>query len=189
MSTHRISGGLLLCVAIAVLSATPALWCGEGTLYSSDPEVLDSGGGTATSANYVTKVSIAQGAVGKSESVGSISYLGFISAGGGCNAGTPSERASAAGSFALFRGYPNPFRGRTIIRYATPPGGVLVDLSIYNVRGQKVRTLTRGVETAGNHQACWDGSDGEGRQVASGIYYCVMKASDFTSREPIVLLR
>jgi hypothetical protein len=101
----------------------------------------------------------------------------------------PWERASAAAGFVLYRGYPNPFSGWTIIHYGVPAGGVLADLSIYNVRGQKVRSLIRGVESAGNHQAIWDGTDGDGRQVASGIYYCVMKATDFSEQQPMVLLR
>jgi flagellar hook assembly protein FlgD len=75
------------------------------------------------------------------------------------------------------------------VSYAVSNGGLPVRLSVFNVRGQMVRTLVSGVKPAGTHEAYWDGKDGGGRVVASGIYYCVLKVGDFSGQEAMVLLR
>ena len=94
-----------------------------------------------------------------------------------------------AGGLMLYRGYPNPFSSQTTIYFTIPAGELLVDLSIYDIRGRKVRTLVHKVKSAGNHKACWDGRDGDRRTVASGVYYCVMEAGGFRGRVAVVLVR
>ncbi|RKY86276.1 hypothetical protein DRP98_00890 [candidate division KSB1 bacterium] len=77
--------------------------------------------------------------------------------------------------------YPNPF-GRgfgqeasgseiTTIRFELPERQDVV-VTIYNILGQKVRTLFRGILAAGSHTLIWDGSDETGEVVPSGIYFC-----------------
>lgn len=65
---------------------------------------------------------------------------------------------------------PNPFNPRTTISYVVPDGGARrVDLRVFDLRGRLVRVLpTR--SDPGTHAAVWDGRDGGGRQVSSGIY-------------------
>jgi len=66
--------------------------------------------------------------------------------------------------------YPNPFMGETSIRYhldkACP-----VNLKVYNLRGQLVRTLYTGTQGKGEQHLAWEGCDDRGRPVASGIYF------------------
>lgn len=66
--------------------------------------------------------------------------------------------------------YPNPFNPMTVIKFATPAAGN-VELTVFDIRGQKVRTLVSEEMTAGNHEVTWMGRDDSGRQVASGAYF------------------
>jgi N-acetylmuramoyl-L-alanine amidase len=79
------------------------------------------------------------------------------------------------GEFRLFQNYPNPFNPITTISYRIP-SHVLVDLSVYNVRGQRVKTLFRESQKAGLHMLTWDGKNAQGEPVASGIYFCHLRA-------------
>ena len=56
-----------------------------------------------------------------------------------------------------------------------------VALNIYNLRGQKVKTLINESKTAGVHTTSWDGTDDAGKPVASGVYYLRLQSN--TTRE------
>jgi len=66
--------------------------------------------------------------------------------------------------------YPNPFNQETTISYSIPKSGKTT-LTIYNTKGQIVRTLTNSNLKAGSYQAVWNGKDRNGNAVANGIYY------------------
>ena len=71
--------------------------------------------------------------------------------------------------FALHQNYPNPFNPTTEIRYDLPEYSHVI-ISIFNIRGQKVRILTNRPIIAGYHSVIWDGKDEYGNEVGSGIY-------------------
>ncbi len=95
---------------------------------------------------------------------------------------------------ALFRSYPNPTTGRTVISYDLParrsgdPASWKVEISIYNVAGQRVAKLVDRTMPAGSHQVAWDGRV-NGRRLPSGVYFCRMRAGDVERSFRIVLLR
>ncbi len=91
-------------------------------------------------------------------------------------------------SFSLLQNHPNPFNPRTIIEYALPRDA-RVNLVIYNVLGQKVKTLVDGFQTAGFQSAEWDGTDERGNVSASGIYFFKLKAGDFSQTRKMVMLK
>ncbi len=70
----------------------------------------------------------------------------------------------------LVGNHPNPFNPMTVIRFALPTTQD-VELSVFDVRGQRVRTLVHGTMPAGHHEVTWQGRDEGGRQVASGTYF------------------
>ncbi|HPS39986.1 MAG TPA: C25 family cysteine peptidase [Candidatus Cloacimonadota bacterium] len=72
--------------------------------------------------------------------------------------------------------YPNPIRSTTIFAYGVPRDGE-VELTIYNQRGQKVRTIQDGNLVKGYYRSSWDLSDSSGRLVSSGIYLCRLRSS------------
>lgn len=90
--------------------------------------------------------------------------------------------------FSLFQNYPNPFNPETTIRYQLPKTAKVV-LEIYNVLGQKVRTLVDEEKTAGYYKVVWDGRSNTGVPVSSGVYFCRLKAADFTAVKKAVILR
>ncbi len=89
----------------------------------------------------------------------------------------------------LERNYPNPFNAGTRIGYELPEAGD-VTVSIVNVRGEVVRTLFHGRQGPGRHTLLWDGRDGAGRLVASGVYlYRLVVAGGKTITRKLMLLR
>jgi len=78
--------------------------------------------------------------------------------------------------FALSQNYPNPFNPSTSIKYSVPVDAN-VTLTIYNLLGQVVTTLVNEDVSAGNYSTVWNGADGNGFQVSSGIYFYEMKAN------------
>ncbi len=65
--------------------------------------------------------------------------------------------------------FPNPFNPSTTLSYNLPKDGN-ASLVIYNLKGQKVKTLLNGKQTKGNHEFTWKGTDDNGNTVGSGIY-------------------
>ena len=78
--------------------------------------------------------------------------------------------------FSLSQNYPNPFNPTTTIQFeimnsANSTGGENIDLVIYNILGQRVKTLLSGFYSPGQYTAVWDGTDDYGSKQASGVYF------------------
>lgn len=79
--------------------------------------------------------------------------------------------------FSLGAARPNPFKQITTISYQIIKTGT-ANLKVYNVLGQEVRVLADGEHRAGRHQVSWDGRDGKGRKVSSGVYFYRLEAGE-----------
>ena len=90
--------------------------------------------------------------------------------------------------FALAPAFPNPFNGSTQITYALA-ADASVELRVYNALGQAVRTLLRQHRAAGTHQIHWDGTDDQGRALASGTYLLIMRTGAVRQATKMLLLR
>ena len=97
----------------------------------------------------------------------------------------------APSDFVLAQNVPNPFNAFTTIPFEVPSSakGFPVELTIYDMAGQKVQTLLRGEVSAGQTTVTWNGRDSFGRPVASGIYFYRLEARDLTDTRRMVLLR
>jgi flagellar hook assembly protein FlgD len=84
--------------------------------------------------------------------------------------------------------YPNPFNASTSIKY-TLPENAHVEIAIYNIQGQLVRTLSKGEESSGTHLAIWDGKDNIGKQLPSGIYFYKLSIGGEFKIKKMVLMR
>jgi len=89
---------------------------------------------------------------------------------------------------ALEQAAPNPFSGRTVLRYSLAKSGP-VSLAIYGITGQKVRTLVSENASAGTHEVAWDGRDAFGKAVGAGVYFARFAAEKVHSTERITVLR
>jgi hypothetical protein len=91
-------------------------------------------------------------------------------------------------TFHLFQNYPNPFNTSTVINYELKED-CHVELSIYNLSGQKERILENLVRSKGLHSVIWDGKDNNGKEVASGIYFYQLIAGDYKDTRKLVLIK
>jgi len=90
-------------------------------------------------------------------------------------------------SVCLAQNVPNPFNPETVIQYGLPREGD-VDLTIFNVRGQRVRRLAEGRMPAGFHSVTWDGRDGNGQTVAAGVYFCRLRVGEVAETRRMTLI-
>jgi hypothetical protein len=112
----------------------------------------------------------------RSFSVDLSDYLSAIN-----GAGIPDE-------FALYNNYPNPFNPITNIKYDIPEVAD-VRLEIYNIAGQRIRTLVQGQHEPGRYKVQWAAKNDYGRPVASGMYIYRIRAGDFVSVKKLVLMK
>ena len=88
----------------------------------------------------------------------------------------------------LSQNYPNPFNPMTTIEYSLPEQSQ-VKFEVFNVLGQRVKTLADIVQPAGRHRIVWDGKDDQGKDVASGIYFYRLEAGEFSESRRMVILK
>jgi len=91
-------------------------------------------------------------------------------------------------TFALEQNYPNPFNPETQIQYQLPKDSD-VTLRIFNMMGQKVRTLVNETKQAGSYTIKWDGRNNSGQKVATGVYIYLIKAGSFTQSKRMTLIK
>ncbi len=92
--------------------------------------------------------------------------------------------------FSLSANFPNPFNPNTTIQYSLPAGEHRVNLDIYDITGQCIKTLIRNQSLgAGYYQIRWDGTDNAGKPVASGAYFYRFSAGSFTKIGQMALVK
>ena len=92
------------------------------------------------------------------------------------------------GDFTLQQNYPNPFNPQTQISFILPER-TRIKLQIFNLKGQKVATILKGLQPAGQYTATWSGRDEAGNNVASGIYLYRLQAGGLVQTRKMTLLR
>ena len=90
--------------------------------------------------------------------------------------------------FSLSQNYPNPFNPITKMNYNLPMRSK-VNISIYNVLGQEIKTLVNEVQEYGYHSISWNGKDNFGRDMASGVYFTRMVSKGFTQTKKMLLVK
>ena len=91
-------------------------------------------------------------------------------------------------TFHLEQNYPNPFNPETTIAFSLA-NSTVVEVTIYNVSGQKIRELVNDRYSAGEHFVKWDGRDAFGSTVSSGVYLYKIQTAEFTALRKMVLLK
>ena len=92
-------------------------------------------------------------------------------------------------NYALQANFPNPFNPSTSIEYALPEPSP-VQLVVYDILGQRVRELaSHALQSAGFYRIEWDGLNGRGRSVGSGIYFYRLETPRFTHTRKMMLIK
>ena len=95
---------------------------------------------------------------------------------------------NAPHSFELSNNYPNPFNPSTKINFGIPKDG-MVSLVVYNVLGQRVRTLADAPMAAGQYSITWDGRNDAGSTLSSGVYFYRLQAGATAIVKKMLLLK
>ena len=85
--------------------------------------------------------------------------------------------------FSLNDIYPNPFNAQTTISYSVPNTNYM-ELSIYDINGQKVHTLFNGTQNIGNYNIHWDAGE-----IPSGVYFVKLTANNVIKTQRITLMK
>jgi len=88
----------------------------------------------------------------------------------------------------LLNNYPNPFNPSTKITYRLPENGN-VKIRIYNSFGQEILNLFEGTQSKGNQEINWNGKDGNGNLVSSGVYYYRVDSGKFSESRVMTLIK
>jgi hypothetical protein len=91
-------------------------------------------------------------------------------------------------TYSLAQNYPNPFNPETTIQYSLAKAGK-VTLTIYNVMGQKVRTLVDESKPAGVYTLTWNGRNDRNIPVSTGVYFYKINAGDFNQIKKLLFLK
>lgn len=104
------------------------------------------------------------------------------------NVGVNDGAADLPSKFALAQNYPNPFNPTTEIKFDLPVQA-FVNLQVFNILGQRVRTLVNSEMEAGYKSIVWDSTDDSGKQIASGAYFYVLKAGGQTFTRKMTMMK
>jgi alpha-tubulin suppressor-like RCC1 family protein len=88
----------------------------------------------------------------------------------------------------LHRNRPNPFNPDTTISFSLAGEG-RVKIDIFNIRGQRIKSIADQQFPAGNHSVIWDGKDDNNKAVGSGLYFYRMQSEDYTAVRKMTLLK
>jgi len=101
---------------------------------------------------------------------------------------TDTDQQTTHPTTKLKANYPNPFNPTTSISFdVDAPSAVNID--VYNIKGQKVKTLVDRFYEIGSHTVQWNGTDETGHPVSSGIYFYKMTAGGYTATQKMLLLK
>ncbi|NQV17559.1 MAG: PQQ-binding-like beta-propeller repeat protein [Armatimonadetes bacterium] len=85
--------------------------------------------------------------------------------------------------------YPNPFNPATTISFYSVNSEENTSITIYNLKGQKVKELIREIYLCGEHSIVWDGTNASGEEVNSGLYFVKLQSGQLESINKILLLK
>ena len=101
---------------------------------------------------------------------------------------TIEKKPELSRNFELFRNYPNPFNARTTITFEIAQKSKIA-LTIYNIAGQKVRSLIDKDCNPGSHSLVWDGKNDFGQELPSGLYFGILQSSKKKKTIKMIMLK
>ena len=89
----------------------------------------------------------------------------------------------------LIGNYPNPFNPATTISFSTTEYTENTEISIYNLKGQKVKTLVNNKLDEGSHHVVWDGTNENNQPVSSGVYFYKLQTGTYSAVKKMILMK
>ncbi len=102
--------------------------------------------------------------------------------------GTTESNQPVPSGFRMHQNYPNPFNAGTVIEWQLDSESI-VDLTVYDILGRRVRTLVNQLFPAGTFRVSWDAKDNAGNPAASGVYVYRLAAGTQSQSKSMILLR
>lgn len=90
--------------------------------------------------------------------------------------------------YELYQNYPNPFNSSTTISYYLEKTAN-IELAIYNIKGQLIKTITNEQQKGGIHSVRWDATNNAGKEVSSGVYLYTLRVDDRVFTRKMLLIR
>lgn len=119
---------------------------------------------------------------------GAVYFFDYSSASGGGRPELLSDAPEVKSALTVKGNYPNPFNPTTVIKYSLTDESN-VEVSVYNLKGQKVNTLVKDKQSSGDHEVVWNGEDSNGSAVSSGVYFYKIQTSKDTKISKMVLMK
>ncbi|MBN1351869.1 T9SS type A sorting domain-containing protein [candidate division KSB1 bacterium] len=104
------------------------------------------------------------------------------------NASVEASGETLPAQFHLFQNYPNPFNSTTLIRYSLEKPAETC-IQIFNLSGQRVAKLAAGRQSRGTYSVQWNGKNGAGQSVATGLYFVRFEADQFVTMKKALFIR
>lgn len=86
------------------------------------------------------------------------------------------------------KNYPNPFNPHTVIEFELPEKSE-IKAEIYNINGQKIRTLFTGIKNKGTVKLSWDGKNSDSEKVSAGIYFCRIETGGKEYSKKMIMIK
>ena len=102
--------------------------------------------------------------------------------------GVEQSAPSVPAEFALEANYPNPFNPETSIQYRINTAG-RVNLTVYNILGEKVKTLVNEKKVAGRYSVTWNGTNAHDKKVSTGVYFYRLEMGDKVQSRKMMLVK
>jgi flagellar hook assembly protein FlgD len=104
------------------------------------------------------------------------------------DAETGVKKGMFSAEYRLNQNYPNPFNPATTISFSLAENA-RVNLTVYNLRGQRIFSLISGEINAGRHEVIWKGRDFQGNAVPAGIYFYRLETENFTAMKKMLFIK
>jgi formylglycine-generating enzyme required for sulfatase activity len=163
-------------VAVSLIFAIPCFGMISGT-------VIDAFGGTVP----VVKVTFTNEADSTRAYTTTTDVDGYYQISFSTSVGENIETSTIPASFTLIQNYPNPFNPSTVIPFTLSAAGQ-ASLTVFNIQGQKLRTIAEGYFSAGCHSVMWNGADDRGRHVSAGVYLYQLRMGSKSETKKMLLL-
>ena len=179
---------LLLLISIGDVFLAETVHPSGGSSFLLERCVLSSGGCPGAATAFMSNGTLGQSTpLGEGLAGDKLLRTGFWAWPLGAASGLATLSAQPINDY-LFQNVPNPFRLSTTIEYMLSEES-MVRISVFNVRGQRVRTLVAENQDSGRHGAVWDGLDSSGQKVSPGIYFYRLDTDNYRTVRKMVLAR